>query len=74
MLRNIPPLQLYLIGQQIICSEKDRGDEPFFVIHGVHDHIFDIRSVLSTCGLLDHLGYNLRFDELPTEPPLPLAF
>ena len=48
-----------------MLRKKAAGDVPFFVIHGVHDHIFNIRSVRSTCGLLDHLGYNLRFDELP---------
>ncbi|MBL4783351.1 MAG: hypothetical protein JKX92_14020 [Porticoccaceae bacterium] len=48
-----------------MLRKKAAGDVPFFVIHGVHDHIFDIRSVRSTCGLLQHLGYNLRFDELP---------
>lgn len=48
-----------------MLRKKAAGEVPFFVIHGVHDHIFDIRSVRSTCGLLDHLGYNLRFDELP---------
>ncbi|MBQ0721450.1 MAG: hypothetical protein KBT88_14460 [Gammaproteobacteria bacterium] len=48
-----------------MLRKKAAADVPFFVIHGVHDHIFDIRSVRSTCGLLDHLGYNLRFDELP---------
>ena len=48
-----------------MLRKKAAGDIPFFVIHGVHDHIFDIRSVRSTCGLLEHLGYNLRFDELP---------
>ena len=48
-----------------MLRKKAAGDVPFFVIHGVHDPIFDIRSVRSTCGLLDHLGYNLRFDELP---------
>jgi len=48
-----------------MLRNKVAGDVPFYVIHGVHDHIFDIRSVRSTCGLLDYLGYNLRFDELP---------
>ena len=48
-----------------MLRKKAAVDVPFLVIHGVHDHIFDIRSVRSTCGLLDHLGYNLRFDELP---------
>ena len=48
-----------------MLRKKAAGDVPFFVIHGVHDHVFSIRAVRSTCGLLDHLGYNLRFDELP---------
>ncbi|OUS11309.1 hypothetical protein A9Q89_09255 [Gammaproteobacteria bacterium 53_120_T64] len=48
-----------------MLRKKAAGDVPFFVVHGVKDHIFAIRSVRSTCGLLEHLGYNLRFDELP---------
>ena len=48
-----------------MLRKKMAIDVPFYVIHGVHDHIFHIKSVRSTCGLLEHLGYNLKFDELP---------
>lgn len=48
-----------------MLRNKSAHDVPFYVIHGVHDHIFHIRTVRSTCGLLNHLGYQLKFDELP---------
>lgn len=48
-----------------MLRKKAAGDVPFYVIHGAHDHIFNISTVRSTCGLLEHLGYDLRFDELP---------
>ncbi|PCH51039.1 MAG: hypothetical protein COC20_06085 [Cellvibrionales bacterium] len=48
-----------------MLRQKVAKDVPFYVIHGFHDHIFHIKTVQSTCGLLEHLGYNLKFDELP---------
>jgi hypothetical protein len=48
-----------------MLRKKLANDVPFYVIHGTHDHIFSIVSVKSTCGLLEHLGYRLKFDELP---------
>jgi hypothetical protein len=48
-----------------MLRKKIANDVPFYVIHGAHDHIFNIVSIRSTCGLLDHLGYNLKFTELP---------
>lgn len=47
-----------------MLRKKVANDVPFYVIHGVHDPIFHIESVRSTCGLLEHLGYPLKFDEL----------
>ena len=48
-----------------LLRKKVANDVPFYVIHGAHDHIFHIKTVRSTCGLLEHLGYTLKFDELP---------
>lgn len=48
-----------------MLRQKVANDVPFYVIHGAHDHIFPIETVRSTCGLLEHLGYPLKFDELP---------
>ncbi len=48
-----------------MLRQKLANNVPFYVIHGAHDHIFHIKTVRSTCGLLEHLGYPLKFDELP---------
>ncbi len=48
-----------------MLRRKAAHNVPFYVIHGAHDHIFHIKTVQSTCGLLEHLGYKLKFDELP---------
>lgn len=56
--------ELHQVAEPLL--RRGAGKEvPFYVIHGALDHIFPIVSVRSTCGLLDRLGYNLRFDELP---------
>ena len=47
-----------------MLRKKAANDVPFYVIHGAHDHIFNIVSIRSTCGLLEHLNYDLKFDEL----------
>ncbi|MCC6706056.1 MAG: hypothetical protein IT492_00720 [Gammaproteobacteria bacterium] len=38
---------------------------PLLVVHGARDFIFDVRSVRSHCALLDKLGYQLTYTELP---------
>lgn len=47
-----------------MLRKKLANDVPFYVIHGTRDHIFSIAGIRSTCGLLEHLGYKLKFDEL----------
>ena len=48
-----------------LLRRREGREVPLLVVHGVHDHIFPIQTVRSTCGLLTHLQYDLRFDELP---------
>jgi len=38
---------------------------PLFVIHGVHDFIFPVAFTRQTNELLQKLGYNLKYEELP---------
>jgi phospholipase/carboxylesterase len=38
---------------------------PLFVIHGVHDFIFPVTFTRQTNALLQELGYNLKYEELP---------
>lgn len=48
-----------------LLRKKEGRDVPVFVVHGRRDHIFPIETVRSTSGLLNRLGYAIRFDELP---------
>ena len=48
-----------------LLRRREGRQVPLLVVHGAHDHIFPIQTVRSTCGLLKHLGYDIRFDELP---------
>lgn len=56
--------ELSQIAEPLLRRREGRG-VPLLVVHGAHDHIFPIQTVRSTCGLLEHLGYDIRFDELP---------
>jgi pimeloyl-ACP methyl ester carboxylesterase len=38
---------------------------PLFVIHGVHDFIFPVTFTRQTNELLNQIGYNLKYEELP---------
>lgn len=40
-------------------------DLPLHVVHGVHDSIFPVATTRSTCALLERLGYDLAYTELP---------
>ena len=45
---------------------QGRGkDTPLFVIHGVHDFIFPVAFTRQTCKLLNDIGYNIKYEELP---------
>ncbi|MGE0486891.1 MAG: PHB depolymerase family esterase [Gammaproteobacteria bacterium] len=45
---------------------EGRGRElPLHVVHGVHDTIFPVATIRSTCALLERLGYALTYTELP---------
>ncbi len=38
---------------------------PIHVVHGVHDFIFPVESIRSSVGLLEHIGYDVQYTELP---------
>jgi phospholipase/carboxylesterase len=48
-----------------MLRQKQGKDVPLFVIHGAKDFIFDVRSVRSSCDLLQKIGYNVTYKELP---------
>jgi phospholipase/carboxylesterase len=48
-----------------LLRRREGREVPLLVVHGSHDHIFPIQTVRSTSDLLRHLGYDIRFEELP---------
>ena len=48
-----------------MLRQKQGIDVPIHVIHGVHDFIFPVESVRSSNELLEHIGYNVKYTELP---------
>ena len=38
---------------------------PICIVHGAHDHIFAVEPIRRGHGLLQRLGYNARYEELP---------
>ena len=56
--------ELSQIAEPLLRRREGR-EVPLLVVHGARDHIFPIQTVRSTCGLLEHLGYDIRFIELP---------
>ncbi|MGO9604211.1 MAG: hypothetical protein ACLQAT_12585 [Candidatus Binataceae bacterium] len=45
---------------------QGRGkNTPLLIIHGVHDFIFPIAFTRQTCNLLESIGYNVTYEELP---------
>ncbi len=48
-----------------MLRQKQGKEVPLFVVHGAKDFIFDVRSVRSSCDLLQKIGYDLTYKELP---------
>ena len=48
-----------------MLRQKQGIDVPIHVIHGVHDFIFPVQSVRSSNELLEHIGYKVKYTELP---------
>jgi predicted esterase len=45
---------------------QGRGkDTPMLVVHGVHDFIFPVAFTRQTCNLLNSIGYEVTYEELP---------
>jgi len=45
---------------------QGRGkDTPMLVVHGVHDFIFPVAFTRQTCKLLNDIGYQVKYEELP---------
>ena len=49
----------------MMLRQKLGLDVPIHVIHGVHDFIFPVEAVRSSNELLEHIGYQVKYTELP---------
>lgn len=56
--------ELHPMADPLLRQGKGKG-MPILVVHGVHDFIFPVESVRQTNELLQKLGYNLTYKELP---------
>ena len=48
-----------------MLRQKRGIDTPIHVIHGVHDFIFPVEAIRSSNELLEHIGYKVKYTELP---------
>ncbi len=48
-----------------MLRQKQGIDVPIHVVHGVHDFIFPVEAVRSSNELLEHIGYQVKYTELP---------
>ena len=48
-----------------ILRRKQGVDLPICIVHGVHDHIFPVDQIRKGHALLQRLGYNAQYEELP---------
>ena len=48
-----------------MLRHKQGIDVPICIVHGVHDHIFPVEQIRKGHALLQRLGYEARYEELP---------
>ena len=48
-----------------MVRKKQGANLPIYIVHGAHDHIFPVDSIRRGKALLDRLGYNATYKELP---------
>ena len=63
---GIAPVAGDLHGMMDGMLRRKQGIElPIYIVHGAHDHIFPVATIRSGHELLQRLGYNSRYEELP---------
>ena len=63
---GIAPVAGDLHGMTDGMLRRKQGIElPIYIVHGAHDHIFPVETIRSGHSLLQRLGYNSRYEELP---------
>ena len=48
-----------------LLHQKQGIELPIYIVHGVHDNIFPVQSIREGHALLQRIGYNSTYDELP---------
>ncbi len=63
---GIAPVAADFTGMMDDMLRRKQGQQlPIYIVHGVHDHIFAVEPVRRGHGLLQRLGYNAQYEELP---------
>ena len=63
---GIAPVAGDLHGMMDGMLRRKQGIElPIYIVHGAHDHIFPVATIRSGHELLQRLGYNSQYEELP---------
>jgi phospholipase/carboxylesterase len=66
LFRGLAPVAgaLHPVVDPMLREERGK-DTPMLVIHGVHDFIFPVAFARQTCKLLESIGYQVTYHELP---------
>ena len=63
---GIAPVAADFTGMMDDMLRRKQGLElPICIVHGVHDHIFPVEPIRRGHALLQRVGYNARYEELP---------
>ena len=63
---GIAPIAADFSGAMDDMLRRKQGiDLPIYIVHGAQDHIFPVAPIRSGHTLLNRLGYNARYEELP---------
>ena len=63
---GIAPVAADFSGMMDDMLRRRQGQNlPICIVHGAHDHIFPVDPIRKGHGLLNRLGYNARYEELP---------
>ena len=63
---GIAPVAADFTGMMDDMLRRKQGQQlPIFIVHGAHDHIFAVDPIRRGHALLQRLGYNAQYEELP---------
>ena len=63
---GIAPVAADFTGMMDDMLRRKQGQQlPIYIVHGAHDHIFAVEPIRRGHALLQRLGYNAEYEELP---------